>query len=137
MHPHLFYCRHCANHDGDLERAKDLIWLAAEAGADAAKFQHFKAERIVSDHGFKSLGSQLSHQGTWMKSVFEVYQDATVSIDWTKDLKETCDKAGVDFFTSPYDISLVDHVDPFVPAYKIGSGDITWHQIIRHVASKK
>ena len=44
-----------ANHDGSLIRAKKLIKLAAAAGADAAKFQHFRAETIVSDHGFKSL----------------------------------------------------------------------------------
>ena len=51
-----------ANHDGSLARAKKLIRLCAQAGADAAKFQHFKAEAIVSDHGFKSMGSQQSHQ---------------------------------------------------------------------------
>ena len=44
-----------ANHDGSLKRALKLIRLAAQAGADAAKFQHFKAETIVSDLGFKSL----------------------------------------------------------------------------------
>ena len=54
-----------ANHDGDIERAKDLIYLAAESGADAAKFQHFKAKSIVSDLGFKNLGSQSSHQSSW------------------------------------------------------------------------
>ncbi len=135
-HPTYFIADIAANHDGDLQRAKDLIWLAADAGADAAKFQHFKAESIVSHHGFTSLGAQKSHQGAWKKSVFEVYKDASVSMDWTEDLKKTCDQAGVHFFTSPYDISLVDHIDPYVPAYKIGSGDITWHEIIRYIASK-
>jgi sialic acid synthase SpsE len=65
-----------ANHDGDLERAKDLIYLSAEAGADAAKFQHFTASTIVSDTGFKSLGGQQSHQSNWTKSVFDTYQYA-------------------------------------------------------------
>ena len=60
-----------ANHDGDIERAKDLIWKASEAGAHAAKFQHFSADTIVSDYGFKSLGSQMSHQSKWNKSVYE------------------------------------------------------------------
>lgn len=45
-----------ANHDGDFERAKKLCLLAKKSGADAAKFQHFKAETIVSDEGFKNLG---------------------------------------------------------------------------------
>ena len=136
-HPTYFIADIAANHDGSLQRAKELIYLAAEAGADAAKFQHFKAETIVSDNVFKSIGSKLSHQSTWEKSVFEVYKDASINLGWTPILKETCDKAGIDFFTSPYSLELVDHIDPFVPAYKIGSGDITWIEIIKYIASKK
>ena len=49
--PVYFVADIAANHDGDLQRAKNLIALAAEAGADAAKFQHFKATSIVSDYG--------------------------------------------------------------------------------------
>lgn len=124
-----------ANHDGDLEKAKDLIYMAKEAGAHAAKFQHFKAKTIVSDYGFKSLGSQTSHQKNWGKSVFEIYKDAEVPLDWTPILFETCQKANIDFFTSPYDINDIDFIDKYVPAYKIGSGDITFHEIILKMAS--
>jgi N-acetylneuraminate synthase len=136
-HPCYFIADIAANHDGDLERAKQLIFMAAEAGADAAKFQHFKAGTIVSDQGFKALGSQQSHQSKWKKSVFEVYQDASVPLLWTATLKETCDQAGIAFFTSPYDLAIVDHIDPYVPAFKIGSGDITWLEIIEHIAAKQ
>jgi len=136
-HPTYFVADIGANQEGDLERAKDLIYLAADAGADAAKFQHFKAETIVSDHGFRSLGGQQSHQAKWKKSVFEVYKDASVSLGWTGMLRETCDKAGITFFTSPYAVDLVDHIDPYVPAYKIGSGDITWIEMIEYIASKQ
>lgn len=136
-HPTYFIADIAANHDGDLERAKDLIFKAAEAGADAAKFQHFQAKTIVSDTGFKNLGGQQSHQAKWKKSVFEVYQDASVPLMWTQALQETCTKAGITFFTSPYDKALVDHIDPYVPAFKIGSGDITWLEIIEHIASKQ
>ena len=135
--PVYFIADIAANHDGDLERAKDLIGLAAEAGADAAKFQHFKAETIVSDHGFRNIGRQQSHQAKWSKSVFEVYKDASVSPDWTETLKDICGKAGIAFFTSPYAVDLVDHIDPYVPAYKIGSGDITWIEMIEYIASKQ
>jgi sialic acid synthase SpsE len=135
-HPVYFIADIAANHDGDLERAKALIHLCAEAGANAAKFQHFTAETIVSDHGFRNLGGQQSHQAGWKKSVFEVYKDASVSPGWTPVLKETCDKAGIAFFTSPYSMELVDHIDPYVPAYKIGSGDITWIEIIEYIAGK-
>jgi len=136
-HPTYFIADLAANHDGDLERAKDLIYLCAEAGADAAKFQHFTASTIVSDQGFKSLGGQQSHQSKWKKSVFDVYQDASIDQDWTPILKETCDKAGITFLTSPYSYELVDKVDEFISAYKIGSGDITWPGIIDYIASKK
>ena len=133
--PTYFVADIAANHDGDLQRAVDLINLAAEAGADAAKFQHFTAKTIVSDAGFKALG-QRSHQATWKKSVFEVYQDASVDLDWTPHLRKACDDAGITFFTSPYALDLVDVIDPDIPAYKIGSGDITWIEIIEHIAKK-
>jgi sialic acid synthase SpsE len=134
--PTYFIADIAANHDGDLQRAIALIHHAAEAGADAVKFQHFKAHTIVSDRGFKSLGGQHSHQAKWSKSVFEVYKDASVDLGWTPYLKEASDKAGIAFFTSPYDFDLVDAIDPYVPAYKIGSGDITWLEIIEHIAEK-
>lgn len=125
-----------ANHNGDLEKAKDLIYLAAESGAHAAKFQHFEAKTIVSKTGFDQLGNKQSHQSGWKKSVFEVYQDASIDLNWTQTLVETCKDAGVEFFTSPYSLELVDYVDSYVPAYKIGSGDITWPQIINKMGSK-
>ncbi|MEY3788588.1 MAG: hypothetical protein RIQ94_144 [Pseudomonadota bacterium] len=136
-YPTYFIADIAANHDGDLERAKELIYLAAEAGANAAKFQHFKAETIVSDLGFKTMGGQQSHQANWKKSVFEVYKDASVNLEWTTTLKETCNEAGITFFTSPYSIDIVEYIDPYVPAYKIGSGDITWIEMIQHIASKQ
>ena len=136
-YPTYFIADVAANHDGDLARALDLVYLAAEAGADAAKFQHFRAESIVSDYGFKTLGGQQSHQAKWKKSVFEVYKDASVDLGWTPYLREACEKAGITFFTSAYAFDLVDAVDPFVPAYKIGSGDITWLEIIEHIARKQ
>lgn len=135
--PTYFIADIAANHDSDLDRAKDLIYLAAESGADAAKFQHFTAETIVSDRGFTNLDRKQSHQTNWEKSVFEVYKNASVSLDWTSTLKETCAKAGIAFFTSPYSKDIVDHIDPYIPAYKIGSGDITWIEIVKYIAGKQ
>jgi sialic acid synthase SpsE len=135
--PTYFIADIAANHDGDLSRAVDLIQLAAQAGADAAKFQHFQAATIVSDFGFRSLGGQFSHQAKWSKSVFDVYRDASVDVAWTPELRRACDAAGITFFTSPYAPELVDAVDPYVPAHKIGSGDITWLEIIEHIARKQ
>ena len=134
--PTYFIADISANHDGDLERAKLLFRLAKEAGADAAKFQNFRAPQIVSDYGFKSLGGQISHQATWKKSVFEVYADASIPFEWSPILKEACDKAGIDYFSSPYDFDAIDMLDPYVPAYKIGSGDITWLEALVRIARK-
>ena len=135
-YPTYFIADIAANHDGDLERAKALIHLAAEAGADAAKFQNFRAAQIVSDSGFRSLGQQVSHQSSWKQSVFEVYESASIPLDWTPVLAETCRDAGIDYFTSPYDFEAVDRLAPSMPAIKIGSGDITWIEIIERIASK-
>lgn len=135
-HPTYFVADLGANHDGDLDRAKELIHLCAEAGADAAKFQNFSAARIVSDYGFRSLGSQQSHQASWSKSVFEVYADASVPDEWTPQLKATCDEAGIDYFSAPYDFDAIEFLEPFMPAYKVGSGDITWLESIRRMAAK-
>lgn len=135
--PTYFVADISANHDGSLERARELIHLAAESGADAAKFQNFRAERIVSPHGFSSLGRQLSHQAGWKKSVFEVYQDASLPWEWTPILKAACLAAGIHYFSAPYDLEAVDMLDPHVPAFKIGSGDITWPEMLCKVAEKR
>lgn len=136
-HPLYFIADIGANHDGDINRAFRLIELAKEAGADAAKFQNFKADSIVSKHGFEQLQGKLGHQAKWNKSVYEIYQDASISQDWTPLLKQKCDEVGITYFTSPYDIASVDHVDPFVDVYKIGSGDITWTGIIDYISRKR
>ena len=135
-HPTYFIADISANHDGDLDRAKLLIRLAKEAGADAAKFQNFRAAKIVSDYGFSSMKQQLSHQASWKKSVFQVYADASIPFDWTPVLKEECDKVGIDYFSSPYDFEAVDYLDPFVPAHKIGSGDVDWLEMLEYIAKK-
>jgi len=134
--PTYFIADVAANHDGALDRALELMTLAKQAGADAAKFQHFRADHIVSDKGFKELGGQQSHQSSWSRSVYEVYKDASLPWEWTEPLADHAKSIGIDFFTSPYDLEAIDFVDEFVPAYKVGSGDITWLEAIDHMASK-
>ncbi len=68
--------------------------------------------------------------------MFEVYQDASIPVDWTPILKQECDKVGIDYFTSPYDYESIEYVEPFVPAFKIGSGEIDWIEALEHMASK-
>lgn len=135
-HPTYFIADVAANHDGDLERAKLLINLAKEAGADAAKFQNFRAPKIVSDYGFRNMAGQVSHQASWKRSVFEVYKAASIPFEWTLILKEECDRVGLDYFSSPYDFEAIDMLDPYVQMYKAGSGEIDWLEALERMAAK-
>ena len=125
-----------ANHDGSLARAKKLIKLCAQAGANAAKFQHFKAETIVSDYGFEKM-KKLSHHKKWKKSVFEVYKKASIDPKWNSSLSKECKKYKIDYMTAPYDLEYVVDVKNYISAYKIGSGDITWKKILIKIAKQK
>ncbi len=134
--PTYFIADIAASHDGELSRAVDLIGLAAESGADAAKFQNFTARDIVSDRGFSELEGKLGHQASWKKSVVQVYQDAAIPHEWTPVLAKACADAGIDYFSAAYDFEAIDMLAPHVPAYKVGSGDIDWLEAIERAASK-
>lgn len=136
-YPTYFIADISANHDGDLERAKALIEMAKEAGADAAKFQNFRAPKIVSQRGFETLDGAQSHQSAWKKSVVQVYVAASLPWDWTPILSQHCREAGIHYFSTPYDFDTVDMLDPYVSVYKIGSGDITWPEMLLKVAGKR
>ena len=125
-----------ANHDGSLKRAKKLIRLCALSGANAAKFQHFKAETIISEEGFNMLG-KIAHQKKWKTSVFEAYKKASINPLWGKELKRECKKYKIEYMTSPYDLDYVDEVEKDIAAYKIGSGEITWKEILIKIAKKR
>jgi sialic acid synthase SpsE len=121
-----------ASHDGEIERAKKLILLAKESGADAVKFQHFSAKNFVSDSGFRKLENP-SHQSEWKKSVYEIYQDASIPLQWTKNLKEYSDSIDITFFSSPYGIKMIEHLDPYISVWKVGSGDINYHKQLHNL----
>jgi len=124
-----------SNFDGSLERAKKLIDLAKTCGADAVKFQSFKADKIVSKKGFENL--KAGFQTNWKKPVYEVYEDAEFNRNWTKELLNYSKNKGITFFSAPYDKKAVDDlVDAGVSVFKIGSGDITWLEIIEYIAKQ-
>jgi len=126
-----------ANHDGSFERAKELILLAKQSGAHAVKFQHFSAKNFISDAGFRKLQIKKSHQSSWKKSVYEIYEDASIPLKWTTKLKSYCDDVDITFLSSPYGLEMVEHLSLFVPAWKIGSGDINYHEQLVAVAKTK
>lgn len=124
-----------ANHDGDVNRAIDLIFLAKESGADCAKFQHFEAKSIVSDFGFNALHSLETHQSKWEKSVVEIYDQYHTKREWDKKLVNACLDADIDFMTTPYNLDVINELKEYMPAFKIGSGDITYLPLLEEISN--
>lgn len=124
-----------SNFDGSLERAKHLVDLAIECGADAVKFQSFKTEKIISKEGFEGL--KKGFQAKWKNSVYKVYKNAELPREWHKEISDYCKKKSITFFSAPYDKEAVDLLDELgVPVFKIGSGDITWLEMLKYIAKK-
>jgi sialic acid synthase SpsE len=109
------------NHEGDFQKAMDLVHAAAEAGASAIKFQSIIPEKLVSASEFKRI---------------EQLKRFQLSIDQYSHLKEEADKKGLLFMSTPFAIESIDELDPLMPAFKISSGDLTWHDLIQKAASK-
>ena len=135
--PTYFIAEIGSNYDGSFKRALKLIDIAKDSGANAVKFQHYTAESLVSDEGFRKIGKQLGHQKEWKGSVFEVYNKASLNKDWTRELQQYSKGKGLGFLTSPYSKELIDYTTEFLDAIKIGSGDITWTEIIEYASKQK
>jgi sialic acid synthase SpsE len=125
-----------ANFDHNINKAKELIKAAKYAGADCAKFQSFLSEKIVSGKGFASMKLNGAH-GSWNKPVEDVFKSAEFPREWHKEISDYCDQINIHFSTSPYDFEAVDLCDELnVPFIKIGSGDITWLEMLEYIAKK-
>lgn len=124
-----------SNFDGSLERARMLVDLAIESGADAVKFQTFGANQLVSEEGFKN--QKVGYQAQWKDSVINVYKKAEFPREWHREIAEYSVEKGIAFFSSPYDFEGVDLLEELdVPAYKIGSGDLGYLKLIRYIAER-
>ncbi|MGY5142935.1 MAG: N-acetylneuraminate synthase family protein [Candidatus Nitrosopumilus sp. bin_32a] len=133
-HPCYIIAEIGSNFNGDLSLAKKLIKLAKKCGADAAKFQVFTTENLISRKGFEQKNA---FQKKWKKSVWDVYKNAEFPRDWHSELNSYSKKIGIDFFTSPWDFDAVDSLVKLkAPAIKIGSGDITYLEILKYIGSK-
>ena len=134
-YPAYFIAEIGGNFDGSIDKAKRLIDAAKEAGADCAKFQTFTAETIVSEGGFSRMTLHGVH-GSWGRTVSEVFRDVEFPMEWHQEIADYCKSTGIDFSTSPYFKEAVDLcADMKLPFIKIGSGEITWLQMIDYAAS--
>lgn len=135
-YPTYFIAEIGGNFDGSIEKAKRLIDAAKAAGADCTKFQTFTAETIVSEGGFSKMTLHGVH-GSWGRTVSDVFKDVEFPMAWHQEIADYCKKVGIDFSTSPYFKEAVDLcADMKVPFIKIGSGEITWLEMLDYTARK-
>lgn len=124
-----------ANHNGDIETAKETIRAAKRSGANCIKFQTYTADTITID----SKKEDFLIKGTiWEgKNLYELYQEAYTPWEWHEELFKLAEEEGLIYFSSPFDKSSVDFLEKLnVPAYKIASFEITDIPLIAYVASK-
>lgn len=135
-HPAYIIAEMSANHAGSLEHAKEIIWAAKEAGADCIKIQTYTADTITldCDNEYFTIKS-----GPWQKenTMHALYGKANTPWEWHKELKDEAEKAGIDFFSTPFDESAVDFLEELgVEFYKIASPEMVDIPLIKYVASK-
>jgi len=118
------------NHEGDFEIAKDMVHIAAESGADAIKFQTFKAKKwfhpsMPSFPRAKVLG-------------FETQLARMMSVELKNEqflkLKELADSKNIKFMTTFFDMESIDELGDQLDLFKISSGEITNHNLIKKIA---
>jgi N,N'-diacetyllegionaminate synthase len=119
-----------SNHNGDWESAIRLIDVAAEAGADAVKFQLFHAERLYPRDAGRAdyLGVE--------EDIYDIVARMELPESWLPGLAARCAEAGVDFLASAFDEVSVDTLDPFVPIHKVASYELTHEPLLNRVGQK-
>ena len=124
-----------ANHAGSLERAKEIIHVAKEAGADCIKIQTYTPDTMTID-----CDNPYFHikNGTWEgENLYQLYQKAYTPWEWQAELKAEADRIGIDFFSTPFDRTSVDFLEGIgVEFYKIASFELVDIPLIEYVASK-
>ncbi len=123
------------NHNGDIKKALELIDVAADVGADAVKFQTFKAEKLVTSYAALA-GYQKNNLG---KNILqrEMLSHLELKENDYSELIEHCKKRRILFLSTPFEEASADFLEQLaVPAFKIPSGEITNLPLVSHIAKK-
>ncbi|MCD4750470.1 MAG: N-acetylneuraminate synthase [Thermoanaerobaculales bacterium] len=134
-HPVFVIAEAGVNHNGDIELARRLIDVAAAAGADAVKFQTFRADKVISASA-PQAEYQKANTGK-AESQLEMVRRLELGPGQTRHLRDYCDEAGIEFLSSPFDEESADLLEELgVSAFKVGSGELTNHRFLAHLARK-
>ena len=125
-----------ANHNGSIQRAKDTILAAKNAGVDAVKIQTYTPDTMTIDVDNPDF---YITDGLWKdRSLYDLYGEAYTPFEWHEELFRFANDIGVTLFSSPFDESAVDLLESLnTPAYKIASFEIVDLPLIRYIATKK
>ena len=115
----------------DLKMAKTLINIAFEAGADAVKFQTYRADTVYVPNAGES--DYLSEAGI-KEPIIEIFNDLSMPYDMIPDLYDHCKKCGIKFMSTPFSIEDAKALDPYVEIHKIASYEITHSRLIEFIA---
>jgi N-acetylneuraminate synthase len=122
------------NHENNLETAKRLIELAKEGGAHSAKFQAYKAGTLAS----RNSPAYWDTTKETTKSQFELFQKHDAfDVREYRLLAEHCNKVGIDFSCTAFDLHFLDEIDPLVSFHKVASADLTVIPFLRRVGAKR
>jgi len=134
-HPCYIIAEMSANHAMDIENAIKIIHLAKESGADCIKIQTYTADTITLNSRKECF---MIRGGTWDGyNLHDLYKEAYTPWEWQGRLKEEADKIGIDFFSSPFDITAIDFLEDIgIEFYKIASFELVDIPLIKYVASK-
>ncbi len=124
-----------ANHAGSLDRAKEMIRVAKESGADCVKIQTYTADTLTIDcHNeyFDITG------GTWKgENLYGLYQKAYTPWEWHRELRDEAKKVGIDFLSTPFDPTSVDFLEELdMSFYKVASFELVDIPLLEYIASK-
>jgi N,N'-diacetyllegionaminate synthase len=134
-HPVFIIAEAGVNHNGSLLNAKKLVDIAKNSGADAVKFQTYKSEEVVSKEA-DSAEYQKNNTGDKI-SQLELIKKYELSYKDFKELKDYCEKKNIIFLSTPHSFDAINFLNKLVPAYKIGSGDLTNIPFLKQIAKKK